>query len=87
MLKITAAAAALLMTLIAAPALAAPPADQDACSKLSFDLAEKAVAKKPSEADAVKIDELIGKLEGQCNESKFTEAEATAKQIEAAIGK
>lgn len=85
MLKTTTAAAALLM-LLAAPTLAAPPADQEACSKLSFSFAEKAVAKKLSEADAVKIDELIGKLEAQCNDSKFTEAEATAKQIEAAIG-
>lgn len=87
MKKSTAAAAALFATLIAAPALAAPPADQDACNKLSFDLAEKAVAKKPSEAQAVKIDELIGKLEGLCSDSKFAEAETTSKEIEALIGK
>jgi hypothetical protein len=79
------AAAAALFTVLASPVFAAPPADQEACNKLSFSLAEKAVAKTPSEAQATKIDELIGKLEGQCNESKFTDAEATAKEIEALI--
>lgn len=87
MIKKTAAATVALVSLLAVPALAAPPADQEACNKLSFALAEKAVAKTPSEAQAVKIDELIGKLEGQCNEGKFAEAEATAKEVEALIGK
>ena len=85
MTKTLTAAAALFNVLASAPVFAAPPADQDACNKLSFSLAEKAVAKTPSEAQAVKIDELIGKLEGQCNDSKFTDAEATAKEIEALI--
>jgi hypothetical protein len=35
----------------------------------------------------VKVDELIGTLEGQCADGKFAEAEATAKEIEAKIGK
>ena len=85
MTKTLTATAALFTLLGSVSAFAAPPADQDACNKLSFSLAEKAVAKTPSEAQAVKIDELIGKLEGQCNDSKFTEAEATAKEIEALI--
>ncbi|PPC86293.1 MAG: hypothetical protein CTY31_10085 [Hyphomicrobium sp.] len=79
-----AVAALISTTLIAGSAFAAPPADQDACNKLSFELAEKAAAKKP--ADAAKVDEMIGKLEGQCTDGKFAEAEATAKDIEAAIG-
>ena len=87
MLKTIAAATGLMMTAFVVPALAAPPADEEACNKRSFDLAEKAAAKKPSEADAVKIDELIVKLEGQCADGKFVEAEATAKEVEAAIGK
>ena len=87
MQKTIAAAAALLTTVLLAPAFAAPPADQEACNALSFSLAEKAVAKKLSEADAVKVDTLIGKLEGQCGEGKFAEAEATAQEAEAAIGK
>lgn len=66
-------------------ALAAPPADQDACNSLAFSLAEKAAGKKLPEAQAVKVDELIGKLEGQCSEGKFADADATAKEIEAAV--
>lgn len=77
-------AAALFMTAFYGSALAAPPADQDACNKLSFEIAEKAAAKKP--ADAAKVDEMIAKLEGQCVDGKFAEAEATAKDIEAAVG-
>lgn len=84
MFKSIAAAAALSAALITS-ALAAPPADQDACNGLAFSLAEKAAGKKLAEAQAVKVDELIGKLEGQCSESKFAEADATAKEIEAAL--
>jgi hypothetical protein len=87
MLKSIAAATALLATVLLSPALAAPPADQDACNSLAFSLAEKAAGKKLAEADAVKVDELIGKLEGQCGEGKLAEAEATAKEIEAALSK
>ncbi|MGE4247642.1 MAG: hypothetical protein AB7E66_16735 [Parvibaculaceae bacterium] len=86
-MRLTFATAAALIPLAFAPALAAPPADQEACNKLSFDLAEKAVAKKLAEADAVKVDELISKLEGQCAESQFNEADATAQEIEAALAK
>lgn len=79
--------AALLTAGLAAPALAAPPADQDACNKLAFTLAEKAATKKLPEAEALKVDELIGTLETQCAEGKLAEADATAQKIEAAIGK
>lgn len=84
MFKTIAATTLIGTTLFASSALAAPPADQDACYKLSFELADKAAAKKP--ADAAKVDEMIGKLEAQCTDGKFAEAEATAKDIEAAIG-
>jgi len=85
MIKSIAAAAALFATLVVTPVLAAPPADQDACNSLAFSLAEKAASKKLAEAQAVKVDELIGKLEGQCSESKFADADATAKEIEATL--
>jgi hypothetical protein len=85
MRKTIAAAAALTITAVAVPALAAPPADQDACSTLAFSLAEKAAGKKLAEADAAKVDALIVKLEGQCGENKLAEAEATAKEIEDAL--
>jgi len=86
-MRTTMATAAAFISLTFVPALAAPPADQDACNKLSFDLAEKAVAKKLAEADAIKVDELISKLEGQCAESQFNEADATAQEIEGALAK
>jgi hypothetical protein len=85
MLKSTAALTALLATLMLTPAFAAPPADQDACNSLAYSLAEKAAGKKLPEAQAIKVDELIGKLEGQCTENKFAEADATAKEIDAAL--
>ncbi len=85
MRKSTAAVAALAATLTAVPALAAPPADQDACNKLAYSYAEKAAGRKLPEAQAIKIDELIGKLEGQCSENKLAEADATAKEIDAVL--
>lgn len=78
-------AMAALLSLIVSPALAAPPADQDACNGLAFSYAEKAQSKKLSDSQAVKVDELIGKLEGLCSASKFAEADATAKEIDAAL--
>lgn len=88
MLKSIATAAAVLLACAASiPAHAAPPADQDACNKLAFDLAEKAAGKKLAEADAVKVDEMINTLQTQCGEGKLSDAETTAKNIETAIGK
>lgn len=83
----TALATVALLTASILPASAAPPADQDACNKTAFELAELAAGKKLAEAEAVKVDELVSKLEGQCAEGKLTEADATAKEIEAALGK
>jgi len=87
MRKSIAAAAATLLTAVAAPALAAPPADQDACNSQAFSLAEKAAAKKLPEADALNVDQLILKLEGQCSAGQLADAEATIKDIEAALAK
>ena len=86
MLKLSLCAAAVSLAVMTS-AQAAPPADQDACNRTAFELAELAANKKLPEADAVKMDQLVSKLEGQCADSKFTEAEATAKEIEAALGK
>ncbi|WP_072391668.1 hypothetical protein [Hyphomicrobium sp. CS1GBMeth3] len=79
------AAAAALVTTVAFPAFAAPPANQEACNSLAFGLAEKAATKKLPEVEAVKVDELIIKLEGQCGANQLADAEATAKEIEAAL--
>ena len=73
MIRKTTVAAALLTAALATPALAAPPADQDACNKLAFGLADKAAAKKLPEADAAKVDDLIGTLETQCGDGKLAE--------------
>ena len=86
MIKSTLCTAAVAFAVVTS-AHAAPPADQAACNRTAFELAELAANKKLPEAEAVKIDELVSKLEGQCADSKFTEAEATAKEIEAALGK
>ncbi len=69
------------------PALAAAPSSAEECGKLSFDLAKKLAAKKLPEADAIKIDEMIVKVEGLCTEKKFSDAAATAKEVEAALKK
>lgn len=81
------AAALLASGLAAGPVLAAAPADQDACNKQAFELAELAAAKKLPDAQAAKVDELVSKLEGQCAEGKLAEAGATAQEIEAALAK
>jgi hypothetical protein len=83
----TAFAVAAVLAVSFLPAAAAPPADQDACNKTAFELAELAASKKLAEADAVKVDELVSKLEGQCADGKLTDADATTKEIEAALGK
>jgi len=87
MLKRLAGTAVLLATVSIGAVHAAPPADQDACYGLAFNLAEKAANKKLPEADAVKVDGLIAKIESQCGESKFADAETTAKDVEAALAK
>jgi hypothetical protein len=87
MLKALAVSAAAVAIVVSVPAFAAPPADQNACNSQAFNLAEKAAAKKLPQADAVKIDEMIAKLEGQCGASKLADAEATIKEIEAALAK
>jgi hypothetical protein len=85
MSKSLAAAAAFSTFFVLAPAFAAPPADQEACNALAFSFAEKAAGGNLPETKAVKVDELIAKLEGQCADNKFADAEATSKEIEAAL--
>lgn len=85
MQKSMAAAAALSTLLLFSPAMAAPPADAEGCNALAFSLAEKAAGKKLPEASALKVDELIAKLEGQCADGKLADAEKTANEVEAAL--
>lgn len=78
-------AAAALAVLAYSPAVGAAPASKDACLKLAFDLAAKSAKKKLPEADAVKVEGLVGKMEEQCGVDKLAEADATSKEIDAAI--
>jgi hypothetical protein len=66
----------------AAPAFAQ---DADACLKQAFDLAQSAEAKKLGDAQLAKVEELLAKMEGQCDAKQFDEANKTAKEVQAAI--
>ncbi|MGQ0455974.1 MAG: hypothetical protein ACT4OU_02805 [Hyphomicrobium sp.] len=79
-------AAAAFAALVFAPNAYAAPASKDACLKLAFDLAAKSAKKKLPEAEAVKVEGLVGKMEEECAADKFADADATSKQIDAAIG-
>lgn len=85
MKKLSIALASVVAIAVTGSAFAAPPADQDACNTLAFDYAQKAADKKLAKDQALKVDELVTKLEGQCGSGKFAEADATAKEIDAAL--
>lgn len=85
MLYTTKLVSLLALAAFATTAASAAPASKDACFKMAFEMAEKAGQKKLPEAQAVKVDELIGKLEASCETEKFAEAETTSKEIDAAI--
>lgn len=87
MLKALSFIGAAVIALSATGAMAAAPATADDCNKLSFALADKAQKKKLADADALKVEELLAKLDGQCAKSSFAEAEGTAKEIEAIVSK
>lgn len=87
MLKTKTALLLVMIPLLTSSAMAAPPADKDACNKLSFEMAEKAASKKLSESAATKVDELLAKLEEQCAAGNLTEADSTVKAVEEALAK
>lgn len=55
------------------------------CLKQAFDLAKSASTKKLAETQAGKVEELITKMEAECDAGKFAEAAAMTKDINAAI--
>jgi hypothetical protein len=59
--------------------------DADSCLKQAFDLAQAAEGKKLPDAQLAKVEELLAKLEGQCDAKQFAEADKTAKDVQAAI--
>jgi hypothetical protein len=62
------------------------PKTADDCFKISIDLAKSAEDKKLGDDKLAKLEELLTKMEGQCEAQKFAEAAATAGDIKAAIG-
>jgi hypothetical protein len=76
------AAAVALAVGLGTPALAQ---DADSCLKQAFDLAQAAEGKKLPDAQLAKVEELLAKLEGQCDAKQFAEADKTAKDVQAAI--
>lgn len=67
-------------------AVAQAPANADECNNQGAEVAQKAEEKKLDDAKTAKVEELLGKLDEQCQGSKFTEAAATIKELNAAIG-
>jgi hypothetical protein len=63
------------------------PANADECNSQGADIAQKAEDAKLDDAKTAKVEELLTKLDEQCQGSKFTEAAATMKDLSATIGK
>jgi hypothetical protein len=61
------------------------PKNAEDCLKSSFDLAKSAGEKKLPDDKLVKVEDLLTKLEGQCEAQKFADAAGTAKDIKAVI--
>jgi hypothetical protein len=62
------------------------PANADECNNQGAEIAQKAEEKKLDDTKTAKVEELLGKLDEQCQGSKFTEAAATMKELSATIG-
>lgn len=86
MLKRLIVAAALAAGLSGAAMAQDAPKSADDCFKTSIDLAKSAESKKLSEDKLAKVEELLTKMEGQCEAQKFAEAATTANEVKAAIG-
>jgi predicted esterase len=86
MLKCLIAATALVSGLSAAAFAQDAPKTAEDCFKVSIDLAKSAEDKKLDDAKLAKIEELLTKMEGQCEAQKFAEAAATSTEIKTAIG-
>lgn len=86
MLKPLIVAAAFTVGLSAAAFAQDAPKTSDDCFKNAIDLAKSAEEKKLGDDKLAKVEELLTKMEGQCEEQKFAEAATTANDIKAAIG-
>jgi len=66
-------------------AYAQAPANADDCFKSVIDLQKSAADKKLSDDKNAKIEDLLTRMEGQCEAQKFAEAATTANDVKAAI--
>lgn len=66
-------------------AVAAPPADKNACYALAFQLADRAAKAKLQAADAANVESLLSKLEAECVAGAFDKAASIATDIQKAI--
>lgn len=86
MLKRLALAAVFAMGLSSVALAQNAPANADECNNQGAELAQKAEDKKLDAGKTAKVEELLTKLDEQCQGSKFSEAAATMKDLTAAIG-
>ena len=77
--------ALIFLTALAAPVLAEPPADLDACLKLTAEIVKGAGAKIKSEAEYAKYYPRQLDLVSACGSRDFAEAEKIANDIRAAF--
>ena len=61
------------------------PKSADDCFKMSMDLFKTADAQKLADDRKAKVEEMLEKLETQCDAKQFAEAAALAKDVKAAI--
>lgn len=81
------ALAAVLAAGLSSAAVAQAPANADECNSQGADIAQKAEQAKLDDAKTAKVEELLTKLDEQCQGSKLTEAAETMKELSATIGK
>jgi hypothetical protein len=84
-MTIRATLAAVAAIVISGAAVAAPPANKDACLAKAFELADQSAKKKLPEAQAAKVEQLVTALEADCVGTDMTKAEASIKAVEDAI--
>lgn len=85
MLKSLFTALALTGALATASLAADAPKDSDECLKKAIDLAESAEEKKLADDKLAKIEDLLTKLEGHCENNQFAEAASVSTEIEGVI--
>ncbi len=87
MIKHVMIAAAFSVATAGAALAADAPKDAKDCMKQAFGLAKSAQDKKLSDAKLNEVEELLAKLESQCEAGDMAKAAAAMDEVSAAIGK